>query len=97
MRTQSTEDPHLQEGHGTPMALEDSIKGREKMSPGKEKVRSLSKAWGSISRKINMTPHTGKGWMEREGKVGDEIRASKLTATYKTLIVLSSKVRNMHS
>lgn len=40
MRTQSTEDPRCQEGHGSPMALEDSIKGREKMSPGKEKVRS---------------------------------------------------------
>lgn len=30
-------------------------------------------------------------------KVGEEVRASKLTATYKMLIVLSSKVRNMHS
>lgn len=29
--------------------------------------------------------------------VDDEVRASKSTATYKTLIVLSSKVRNMHS
>lgn len=42
------------------------------------------------------SPHRD-GVDRKRRKVGEEVRASKLTATYKMLIVLSSKVRNMHS